>query len=519
MDRGNPFSPDARLSPKAREAALRAQSFRQSWPLLVLIPLLLGILYACAWSLLIQLFLGESFGLSGGRPAPWPGALTGIFLVAFWVNRWLARARIPSMMAQVITFAGWFVTYVGWVLLEPAYRETEVWSNPGEFVKSEGYLIPPLLISMVVWWVGVAYAGSIANVSAEDNRLVVQRAWVLLFLSILLAALVNGEAGDQALGEARWVEPIQLVTSMALVAGAEVESTRRLAAERGAQGPGWGRWLRLVGGLAAGVLILTVIVLLAFNPNTLDAMVGAIVQILRWAGFVLAYVLYAIVWTLFQIFNWVASLFGGMFGPVNMPSPPIMNRPPETQQEMQDSETGPWKYAILLRWGLLGLVVLVLAILFFRLTRRPTIDEESDLFDEQRESVFSSDLARQQLRDLFRRRHRGDKPRRLDLTRPPGSVREMMVYLETLAARQRAARREYETADDFAARLRAVWPGLGQPLIGTSRRYEAVRYGELPDPPDEVTLNRVREDWEVIWSRRKDWVPPPEEEPEAKAED
>ncbi|MBA2247651.1 MAG: hypothetical protein H0W23_05945, partial [Chloroflexia bacterium] len=48
-------------------------SWKRTWPTLFLIPGLIAALHASAWSLVLALLLGETFGLSDGRPEPWPG--------------------------------------------------------------------------------------------------------------------------------------------------------------------------------------------------------------------------------------------------------------------------------------------------------------------------------------------------------------------------------------------------------------------------------------------------------------
>ena len=70
------FYSDANRNSRDRDRALRRQSLRQSWPTMLMIPALVGVLHACAFAVLIKLFLGPTFGLSGGHPAPWPGAIT-----------------------------------------------------------------------------------------------------------------------------------------------------------------------------------------------------------------------------------------------------------------------------------------------------------------------------------------------------------------------------------------------------------------------------------------------------------
>lgn len=503
---------DSRTAARERELALRRQSIRKSWPTVIMIPVLVGVLHACAFSLLIELFLGEAFGLSGGHPAPWAGGIAFVFAVSFWVNRALGRLERGPVVTQILTFGCWLATYLAWILLEPVYRDTEVWSDPGAFVQSEAFLIPPLLISMIVWWVGLTYASDIANISAEEIRMAVQRDWLVLFGSILLAVMIGGAAGDAALSAARIAVPLLIIVSLALVAGAELESTRRLAIRRGGQPPGWGRWARLVGGLAAGVLVLTLLVLAVLSPEALGAIVGAITTIARGIGWVAAYVLLAIVWTLFQVAiyatRFIEWLFGDIFGPIEQPEMPIQAPAVMEPITREDGQAVQWEYAILLRWIALIVAVLIVAIIVFRITRRASSPDDEGGVDEQRDSVFSTDLAKQQLRDLFRRRQREGKPPRLDLDRPPQSVRETMVYLETLARRQGAPRQDAETPDDFAARLRALWAGVGPALVDFPRRYEHIRYGEREDAPGTPDHDRSLADWTQIWNARKHIEPP-----------
>ncbi|MBA2470310.1 MAG: DUF4129 domain-containing protein [Chloroflexia bacterium] len=503
---------DSRKGARDRDRALRKQSIKSSWPTVIMIPVLVGVLHACTFSLLIELFLGETFGLSAGHPAPWPGAIALIFLASFWLNRAIGRLNRSTVVSQIVTFACWLATYLAWLLLEPAYRDTDVWTQPGQLVQSEAFLIPPLLISMAVWWVGMNYASDIANISAEEIRMTVQRDWIVLFGSILLAAMIGGAAGDSALAAARFAAPLLLIASLALVAGAELESTRKLAIRRGGQPPGWGRWARLVGGLAAGVLLLTLLVLVILSPEALGAIVGGIAAAARAVGWVLAYVLFAVVWTLYQVAVFVTRIiewiFGDIFGPLSPPEMPAQQPAEMEPIVMEDREVGQWEYAILLRWVALFIAVAVVAIILFRITRKSQAADDDGAVDEHRDSVFSADLAKQQLRDLFRRRQREAKPPRLDLDRPPESVRETMVYLETLAARQGVGRRKAETPDDFAARLRAMWSGVGTALVDFPRRYEHIRYGEEPDGPGSPDRERALADWTQIWNARKHVEPP-----------
>ncbi len=131
------YNSDASKNTKRRDQALRRQSLKQSWPMLIMIPALVGTLHAAAFSLLIKLFLGETFGLSNGHPAPWPGAIAVIFLISFWTNRFIGRWKISATLAQIATFVAWAATWLGWIWIAPAYDSTTFWSNPGQLVQSE----------------------------------------------------------------------------------------------------------------------------------------------------------------------------------------------------------------------------------------------------------------------------------------------------------------------------------------------------------------------------------------------
>jgi len=498
------FHSDATRNSRDRDRALRRQSLRQSWPNLLMIPALVGVLHACAFSVIIKIFLGPTFGLSGGHPAPWPGAIAIIFLLSFWTNWYIGRWEKAGALGQVATFFAWAAVWIGWIALDPAFNASTLFTHPDQLVETDAWLIPSLLISLTVWWVGIVYASGIANISAEELRTVVLRDWLILFGSILLAAIVGGEAGADGLDAARIAVPVQLLVSVALIAGAETEVTRRMAFRRGGTAPGWGRWFRLVGAVGAGVVLVTVLVLALLSPGALDAIVEAFTTVLGWIGLVLQYVLYAIVWSIFQVMSFVArlfnSLFGDMFGPAKMPTMPMAPPLEFPEQVEREEEGGTWEYAILLRWGLLGAVILTVVIVLFRLSRRDVASDDDEIVEEQRDSVFSTDLARQQLRDLFRRRGREAAPVRLDLDRPPADMRETMLYLEVLANRQGEGRRPEETASDFAARLRAHWVGVAAPLVQFPDQYARARYGEEERVGDTETAARI---WSQIWTARK----------------
>jgi hypothetical protein len=256
--------------------------------------------------------------------------------------------------------------------------------------------------------------------------------------------------------------------------------------------------------------VLTGIVMLFLGPGVLQAMVDLMQSVLRVVGVALVYLLYAIIYAIFTIGRLVAgivnAIFGDIFGPIEMPQPPQREPQPQQDLRLEQNEVTETPYATLLRWVVLGIALLIAAIIIYRMTRARTTDEDDGDIAEERESIFSADLAKQQLRDLFRRKPRAERPPRLDLDRPPSSVREAMLYLQVLATRQHAGRRLNETPADFTIRLTNAWPGVGAPLRMLRDRYELVRYGETEDDRAIAV-----EAWESIWRRRKEVVVEPEE--------
>ena len=493
----SPASPDR----PARSRRL-PEPVRRGWPSLLLLPALVAILGAATLTPLIALFLGESFGLSGGREAPWPGALALIGLVAYWTGRLIAGRPTATGPAAAVVLGAGLLTILLWWGLEPAYDLGPVLRHPVSLVRDNAYLIPSLLLGSLVWWQGLRYAYDGGLFAAEEIRGRVQRSWLVLIGSIILAAAVGGEAGDAAVASTRIAVPVAMIASVAAVAAAEIESTRRIALRRGSAAPGWDKWARLVSGLTAGVLLLTIVGTVLFGPGVLAALVDLLVGMLRLLGYALAYLLFAIIYAIFTIGRVITSLltylFGDIFGEVMVPEPPEFLPAEQEPFRLEQTEPGETPYATLLRWILLGIALLVIAVIIYRMTRTRDASPDEGTVDEERESIFSADLARQQLRQLFRRRPRPPRPPRLDLDRPPASTREAMLYLQVLARRQQTPRRPEETPADFAIRLANAWPGVGAALRTLQDRYERVRYGDQDDDP--ALAAQV---WATIWERRR----------------
>jgi hypothetical protein len=477
------------------------------WPELVLLPVLVAIVQALAITPTLYLFFGEEFGLTGGRPVMWPGGIALLGLAGFWSAKAVQRITLNPNVFPVVLGGAWLLAVGVWIGLEPAYGLRGLLLEPGSLVGERGYLIAPLLLSLGVWWQGFRYASVSYLLSSEEVRGSTQRAWLVLIGSLVIAALLSNEAGRSALSTTPFVVPALMITSVALVAAAEIHTARVQIIESGGRPPTWSRWGRLVSGLGMAILVVTLVVLLVLTPGALSAMIAAIVVILRAAGQLIVWLLYGVFYVLYYAFYALSELFRALFdidfGPIE---------PPEQMPGMQGEfvgfeerdHDGPWRYAVLVRWGLLGALVLAVILVLFRITRRGVQDDADPVGDEERSSMFSTDLAKEQLRNLFRRGQRGGRLRRLDLDTMPGSVRDSWRYLQVLALRQDVGRREPETPQDFAARLRAAWPGTAGSLNDLAQRYERSRYGDIESDADR---SAAQEDWGDIYRRRRDAQP------------
>jgi len=268
-----------------------------------------------------------------------------------------------------------------------------------------------------------------------------------------------------------------------------------------------------VSGLGFFVIVLTIVILALLGPEVLSAIVAAMFTAIRAIGLVVGYIVYAIIFALYQLFMgfvWILEgLFGQSFGRFGPPSaPPMIPMPIDDALFPEQEPTEQWEYAILLRWVVLGLVLLALAIVLFRITRRSGPPSDQGIVETERDSVFSADLARRQLRDLLRRQRGEERRQPLDLDGTPVNVRDVMRYLETLAMRQGVGRRAAETSSDFLDRLRAVWSGVSPSLLDLNGRYQRIRYGEHPDTQESPDYPPSLKDWMEVWRRRKEAQPP-----------
>lgn len=485
---------------------LSSSTASRSWasrfdPSVVLLPIFIGFVRAAAFVPFVAMFLGSSFGFSGGNPAPNAWALAGISAMGIWAVRFLPKhIRDPRLMNLTLLLLG-IVGWAIWMAFEPQLHLGDVLRNPMAIVSGNGNLGWTLVLTIVFWVLTLRLALDEREQSSEGVRGILVRSLVAVLVAIVLAGIIGGDMGEAGLSAGYIALPVALIGGIGAVGLSEMISTRNTARRRGATVPGWSRWGRTFLGSAVLILVITFVAALVFGPGFLSLVMDALRTFWSGVATVLLWIMYGVVYAIYWIVRaaiWLMNLlFGTDVAPVEMPQ--IQGEmPAEEGEPLEPQELGPWKYAQLARLGGIIALVIVALLVISRFIRFRQSDIALDP-NEERSSVFSGSLLRNQLRNLFRRREHGDRPRKLDLGSEPESVRESMLYLQVLAERLGIGREARETPHDFTERLGEQWPQLSKPLDEIRNRYERVRYGE-----SEEDRAAVINAWSEIWALQKE---------------
>lgn len=485
---------------------LSTSSASSSWvsrfdPSVVLLPIFIGFLRAAAFVPFVAMFFGPDFGLSRGNPAPTAWALAAIGAVGFWCARLLPkRVRQPVLLNVLLLLIG-IISWAIWMAIEPHWHIGDVLRDPFSIVSGNGRLGWTLILTLIFWILTLRLALDEREQSSEGVRGIMVRSLVAVLAGIMMAAWIGGDMGDAGLSTGYIALPVALVSGIGAVGLSEMIATRNAARRRGATIPGWNRWGRTFLGSAVIVTVITFVAALVFGPgflalvlDSLGTLWNGIATVLLWIMYGVVYAAYWIVRALIWLFN---LLFDTNVEPMEMPQ--MQGEIPEDDAApMVPGEVEAWKYAPLARLGGIIALVIVAFLIISRFIRFRHSDEDLDP-NEERTSVFSGSLLRNQMRNLFRRRDHGERPRKLNLASPPESVRESMLYLQVLAQRLDMGRENRETPHDFTQRLGKQWPQLEGPLGEIRDRYERVRYGESEE--DRVAVISA---WSQIWDAQKD---------------
>lgn len=476
-----------------RQSNSTGSKHRTSWfdPTRSLLPVFLGVLRAATLAPFVAMFLGSQFGLSAGLDAPsaWPLAALGAF--AFWITWLLPRYVRNSILLNICFVALGILGWIGWMAIEPDWPIGQVLRDPASIVGGNGHFVWTFLLTFIFWIFTLRLALDARERSSDGVRAMLVRSLVAILAGTILAAVIGGKMGDEGIHAAFLALPATLIAGIGAVGISEMGETRETARRRGTTMPGWGRWLRTFGGSSALLLIIVAIAMIALGPGFISLLLDALRVTWSMIATVLLWVMYGVVYALVYIYRGIAWILGHFFDVSMKPiEPPEMNSQQGTPTPLEPSPPGESDFpaAELLRFGVIGAVVLIGLAVLLRFTATMRKDSDGEI-DEERASVFSGSLLRNQLRNMFRHRLAVERPRKLNLESDPASVRESMLYLQVLAERLGHGRKSLETSHDFTSRLAKIWPNLAIPLAGMNDRYENVRYGESEE--DRATALRA----------------------------
>ncbi|MCC6704413.1 MAG: DUF4129 domain-containing protein [Thermomicrobiales bacterium] len=459
-------------------------------PASLLAPLLTAVVETAVAAPLLALLdaVADHNGLSD---APSAFVLGIIGLLGYLLTRWLQRREIGLRALQGVLLGGAVVLAV----VAPMVQGLGSLWNPG----APGVVILASAVAVVAWWRGMQYGSDPEPFGAERLNTLVKVAWVALVAQVLLVTTLDGDRGDAVADALRIAMPVAAVAGLMLLAIGQIEQARINAARRGGRAPERKGWMLYAALFAVALLVLATLGSALFGGDATSWILAPLGWVVRSVVFVLTWILIGVAFVFFILFYPIFWLLSRL------------RADPQPQEEQQQGELGPMQQIIdegadglpeALQTAIeIGAVVLIIAAVLVALAltmRRVRAQSDVDVADEERESLWSRELAMSQLKGIFRREH-GDELDRIDLRQPPRSVREAYRALQALARRDGVPRREAETPAEFSRRLARAWPSEAAAITDLTRRYERVRYGAAPDEPE---LTAARQSWDVILSGR-----------------
>lgn len=433
---------------------------------------------------------------NAGVPAPLGIAVVG--LISFWAARAFLAAGWEVAAARLLSLGLWLALVMIWFGLSGAG-----WLAPVRFVEgvfsADRALIALLLVAGLAWWRGLVLGSEPNPFTGDFVRRVVLRAVAVLGVALVVGAVAGGPVGRHVLDSAGVALPVVLIAGLVAAAAVQVRTARaRIRAGGNRAGLGW---IGAALGLSVGIVLVALILAAVAGPDVwgqvlrpIDVLLGLTQRGLYWLLVAVAYVVFLIL----TPFIWLIRLVAGRQGQQQQGQQP--GQPPSLPKFEQQAQQilPPWAVQALEVALVAGLVLLAIW-LVLRSLRRYRAAAADRTVEEVHESVWSRDLALEQLRSWLR----GLGPRRggraggplLDLDAAPVTVRDAYRRLLVLAARRGEPRVPAESPNDYAGRLQTVWADATDPLADLTHRYLAARYGERDSEQDS---RLAREDWEAI---------------------
>ena len=435
----------------------------------------------------------------GASNIPSPVVLTLVGLILYWCARYFLTGGWDISAARALSLASWLVLMVIWYGFASGHLLSAPWHFIDRLVRADTSLIFLLIVGAVAWWRSLMLASDPAAFTPEFARRLIWRTVFVAGVALVIALLAGGETGHAVSNSAILAFPLLLLASL-LAAGAAQAKAARAAIRSGADPA------RVGLSTASGITFALILVAVGVAGLAGRHFWSQLAQPLRWlqAGFetVIYVVLVGIAYAIFIILWPIIWALQHLQGQPQQQQQQQQNGAGKVRDQLQGASNPlPHGLTVAIELVLLAALIAFVIWLILRSLRRYLATQAEAGVDEVHESVWSSDLALQQLRSLFHglgRRGGGAASRPIDLSSEPVDVRDAYRHLLALGEREGYTRRANESASDYLARLRLAWTSSGEPLDDLTLRYLTARYAEQSSDDD---ITHARRDWHQLRER------------------
>lgn len=272
---------------------------------------------------------------------------------------------------------------------------------------------------------------------------------------------------------------VYFIVALSLISLIHAQTLNRRAATRQ---PISASWLIALSVPMAGIASLGILI----SSNVAPAL-NRFMHLLVQVSLLLGRLLFWIAYWLMIFLDWLSKLFPAGT-PQEVPSRTVPPKPPPKvlapDWDIAPVQVGPWPFYLLI-----GVATAFLLFVFLRLLlQRPKV-ERAEFIDEERNSVWSWQLFRSQLRALIDRllgRLRHEAPRawthRPTVARTPepflADIRQIYRRLLVWAVQRGHPRGRATTTQELLRELSTAAPQAREPLSLITETYEFARYGE-----------------------------------------
>jgi len=359
-----------------------------------------------------------------------------------------------------------------------------------------GASIVTLIIAVWLWWWGIRTGRERVHYDLFASDF----AWGTLMLAS--AGVIVYATRAAPLREVVFALIPFFAIGLATLAISNLQSTRRFEGGRTDQALAMNRyWLGTVAAVIGVLLLAGLLLGQLFAPETIAWIVKGLVVVLQGLTWLLLGILIVVAYLIFVPLEW---LVGKLDWSSHTNDQPLLNPPPSLAEQFKDLSQGhpnipPQVYVSL--QVLAGVLLVAVIVLIFALAFRrfKTLMEED--VEETREIIFSIDLLKEQLAQLFGRKDTangvepepfvsivGDDPR--------AQIRHVYQALLAWAASRNLPRPPGLTPAEYSLWLGDRLLDYREPVTAITRIYQQARYSTAPIPATSV--EEVLRAWALI---------------------